>query len=73
MPFTARPRHYGGMTLVQFVIVIGVIAGIVVIGLLALIPVFLDLPRGRDKDEPDVPAPTPRRHRDDGPRLTIAA
>jgi hypothetical protein len=50
------------MNLIQLVITVGAVIGIVVVGLLAIIPSLLDLPRGHDHDEPDLPAPTPVRH-----------
>jgi len=59
------------MNLIQLLITVGAIVGIIVVGLLAIVPSLLDLPRGHDHDEPDLPAPTPirpnrrRRHRDD--------
>ncbi len=56
----------------QLLITVGAIAGIVVIGLLAIIPSLLDYPprfgrttppMGRDQDDPDLPAPTTLHHR----------
>ena len=68
------------MTLIQLLIAAGAVVGIVVIGLLAIIPSLLDLPRGQDKDEPDLPAPTPltpahsrHRRRTDAHHSKIAA
>ena len=67
------------MNLTQFLITGGALVGIIVIGLLAIIPSLLDYPPrlgrtnpplGRDQDDPDLPAPTNvhhrhrRRHRD---------
>jgi hypothetical protein len=57
------------MTLLQLLLTAGAVIGIIVVGLLAIIPSLLDIPQGHDHDEPDLPAPTPlrpnhrRRHR----------
>ena len=51
------------MDIIQLLITVGAVAGIIVIGLLAIVPSLLDYPRGLDKDEPDMPAPTPLHHR----------
>ena len=56
------------MNIIQLLITVIAILGVVVIVLLAIIPSLLDYPRGRDKDESDLPAPTPITpddHRDD--------
>ena len=73
------------MNLTQLLITAGAVVGIIVVGLLAIIPSLLDYPPrlgrsnpplGRDQDDPDLPAPptTPhphrRRHRD---HLDLAA
>ena len=47
------------MTFVQLLITGIVIAGVVMIGLLAVIPALLEYPEGRDKDESELPSPTP--------------
>ena len=47
------------MTFVQLLITGIVIAGVVMIGLLAIIPALLEYPEGRDKDESVLPPPTP--------------
>jgi hypothetical protein len=47
------------MTFVQLLITGIAIAGVVMIGLLAIIPALLEYPEGRDKDESDLPPPTP--------------
>ena len=66
------------MNLTQLLITGGALVGIIVIGLLAIIPSLLDYPPrlgrpnpplGRDQDDPDLPAPTTpihhrRRHHD---------
>jgi len=62
------------MNLTQLLITAGAVVGIIVIGLLAIIPSLLDYPPrfgrsnpplGRDQDDPDLPAPptTPHPHR----------
>jgi len=52
------------MDIIQLLITVGAVVGVIVIGLLAIVPSLLDYPRGLDKDEPDTPAPTPlHRHR----------
>jgi hypothetical protein len=56
------------MSIIQLLITGVAIVGVIVIGLLAIIPSLLDYPRGSDKDETDQPAPTPITpddHRDD--------
>jgi hypothetical protein len=56
------------MSIIQLLITGVAIVGVIVIGLLAIIPSLLDYPRGSDKDETDPPAPTPITpddHRDD--------
>jgi hypothetical protein len=47
------------MTFTQLLITGIVIAGVVMIGLLAIIPSLLEYPEGRDKDEAELPPPTP--------------
>lgn len=47
------------MNMIQLLITGVAIVGVIVIGLLAIIPSLLDYPRGSDKDETDPPAPTP--------------
>jgi hypothetical protein len=47
------------MTFVQLLITGIVIAGVVMIGLLAVIPALLEYPEGRDKDRSELPPPTP--------------
>ena len=47
------------MDITQLLITVGAIVGIVLIGLLAIIPAWLDRPSGRDQPEPAPPAPTP--------------
>jgi hypothetical protein len=50
------------MDIIQLLITVGSIVGVLLIGLLAIVPSLLDYPRGLDKDEPDMPAPTPLHH-----------
>ena len=49
------------MNMIQLLITGVAIVGVIVIGLLAIIPSLLDYPRGsdKDKDEADPPARTP--------------
>ena len=47
------------MDITQLLITVGAVVGIILIGLLAIIPAWLDRPSGRDQPEPDPPAPTP--------------
>jgi hypothetical protein len=47
------------MTFIQLLITGIVIAGVVMIGLLAIIPALLEYPEGRDKDESELTPPTP--------------
>ena len=50
------------MDIIQLLITVGAVVGVIVIGLLAIVPSLLDYPRGLDRDEPDMPAPTPLHH-----------
>ena len=47
------------MDITQLLITVGAVVGIILIGLLAIIPALLDRPGGRDQAEPDPSAPTP--------------
>lgn len=47
------------MDITQLLITAGAIVGIILIGLLAVIPNVLDRPAGRDQAEADQPTPTP--------------
>lgn len=47
------------MTFIQLLITGIVIAGVIMIGLLAIIPSLMEYPEGRDKDDSEPPAPTP--------------
>ena len=47
------------MDITQLLITAGAVVGIILIGLLAVIPAWLDRPGGRDQAEPNPPAPTP--------------
>jgi hypothetical protein len=49
------------VNIIQLLITGVAIIGVVVIVLLAIVPSLLEYPRGRDKDESDTPAPTPRK------------
>ena len=47
------------MDITQLLITVGAVVGVIVIGLLAVIPALLDRPSGRDQAEPDPKDPTP--------------
>ena len=56
------------MDITQLLITVGAVVGIIIIGLLAVVPSLLDYPQGHDRNEPSLPTPTPlnpirRRHR----------
>lgn len=51
------------MDISQLLITIGAVVGVVLIGLLAVVPSLLDRPGGRDRIEPDVTAPPKPGHR----------
>jgi len=55
------------MDTIQLLITVGAAVGVILIGLLAIVPSLLDYPRGLDKDEPDLPAPAPFPRRRPGP------
>jgi hypothetical protein len=55
----SRGAAYWVMDITQLLITVGAVVGIILIGLLAIIPAVLDRPAGRDQAEPDPPAPTP--------------
>jgi hypothetical protein len=61
------------MSIIQLLITSVVIVGIIVIGLLAIIPSLIDYPRGRDQDESDPPAPTPVKPDDHHDSIDLAA
>jgi hypothetical protein len=50
------------MDITQLLITVGAVVGIILIGLLAIIPALLDRPGGHDQAEPD-PAPPPAEQR----------
>jgi hypothetical protein len=54
----SREAAYWVMDITQLLITAGAVVGVILIGLLAVIPAVLDRPSGRDQAEPD-PAPTP--------------
>ena len=54
----SRGAAYWVMDITQLLITAGAVVGIILIGLLAVIPAVLDRPAGRDQAEPDPPAPT---------------
>ena len=47
------------MDITQLLITVGAVAGIIIIGLLAVVPSLLDYPQGHDRNEPSLPTPTP--------------
>jgi hypothetical protein len=47
------------MDIVQLLITIGAVVGVVLVGLLAVIPSLLDRPAGSDRVDPDEPSRTP--------------
>jgi hypothetical protein len=56
------------MDITQLLITVGAVAGIIIIGLLAIVPSLLNYPQGHDRNETSLPTPTPfhpsgRRHR----------
>ena len=66
--FSQRFASCWVMDITQLLITVGAVAGIIIIGLLAVVPSLLDYPQGHDRNEPSSPTPTPlnpirRRHR----------
>ena len=61
------------MNIIQLLITGVAIVGVIVIGLLAIIPSLLDYPRGSDNDETDPPAPTPLKFDDHDRDVDLAA
>ena len=47
------------MDIVQLLVTVGVILGVVLVGLLAVVPSLLDRPGGSDRVDPDEPSRTP--------------
>ena len=47
------------MDIVQLLITFGAVVGVVLVGLLAVIPSLLDRPAGSDRVDPDEPSRTP--------------
>ena len=47
------------MDIVQVLITIGAVIGVVLVGLLAVVPSLLDRPGGSDRVDPDEPSRTP--------------
>ena len=46
------------MDIIQLLITVGAVVGIVLIGLLAVVPALLDRPGGSDRSDPDEPSRT---------------
>jgi hypothetical protein len=61
------------MELQQLLITIGAIVGVVLIGLLAVIPSLLDRPGGPDRADPDEPSRTPPKDRPGQNGVDLAA
>ena len=55
----SRGGAYLVMDITQLLITVGAVVGVIVIGLLAVIPALLDRPSGRDQADPDTPDPAP--------------
>ena len=47
------------MDINQLVTIVGVALGVILVGVLAVVPFLIDRSMGPDMDEPDLPAPTP--------------
>ena len=47
------------MDIVQLLVTVGVILGVILVGLLAVVPSLLDRPGGPDRADPDEPSRTP--------------
>jgi hypothetical protein len=47
------------MDIVQLLVTVGVILGVVLVGLLAVVPSLLERPGGSDRVDPDEPSRTP--------------
>jgi hypothetical protein len=47
------------MDIVQLLVTVGVILGVILVGLLAVVPSLLDRPGGSDRSDPDEPSRTP--------------
>jgi hypothetical protein len=55
----SRGAAYWVMDITQLLITAGAVVGVILIGLLAVIPALLDRPSGRDQADPVPPDPTP--------------
>ncbi len=47
------------MDIVQVLVTVGAILGVILVGLLAVVPSLLDRPAGSDRTDPDEPSRTP--------------
>ena len=47
------------MDINQLLTIVGVALGVILVGVLAIVPFLIDRPMGPDMDEPDLPGPTP--------------
>ena len=57
------------MDITQLMIIAGTLVGVVIMGLLAIVPTMIELPRDHDQDTPTSPTPLrprPRSHRGGG-------
>ena len=75
---TSYVQHRSGgahwvMDIPQLLITIGAIVGVVLIGLLAVIPSLLDRPGGPDRADPDEPSRTPPKDRPGQNGVDLAA
>lgn len=61
------------MNIVQLLIAIGAIVGVVLVGLLAVIPSLLDRPAGADRVDPEEPSRTPPQDRPGKSGVDLAA
>jgi hypothetical protein len=61
------------MDIVQLLIAIGAVIGVVLVGLLAVVPSLLDRPGGPDRADPDEPSRTPPQDRPGKNGVDLAA
>jgi hypothetical protein len=61
------------MDIVQILITIGAVVGVVLVGLLAVVPSLLERPGGSDRSDPDEPSRTPPKDRPGKNGVDLAA